>query len=142
MRAPRARSSRTFACVAGDCHIWRSIAGASTSGAVVAMAIVVSASGASPWTMRAMRSAVAGAIARQSAASATSTCATLPPTLCSDSTGRSKRCCWSPQSVVITGLPVSAWNVSGVTNSHAAGVMTAITVAPRSRSRRTSSQAL
>jgi len=92
--------------------------------------------------MRAIRSAVAGATTTRSAISATSTCSTLPPMRARDSSGSSKRGFWSPHSVVTTGLPESAWNVNGVTNSQAADVITTMTVAPRSRRRRTSSHAL
>ena len=141
-RSPRERSVRTLACVAAAFHICASIAGAITSGAAVASTNDVSASGASPCTSRAIRSAVAGASTTASATSATSTCSTWPRILPTDSIGSSKRGFWSPHSSVTTGLPESAWNVSGVTNSHAALVITTRTVAPRSRSRRTSSQAL
>ena len=56
--------------------------------------------------------------------------------------GSWNRGAWSPQRCETTGLPLRAWNVSGVTNSHAARLITTTTDAPRSRSRRTSSQAL
>ena len=72
---PRSRSVETFACVAGCSHIWLSIAGATTIGAVVASAVSATMSLAPPWASRARQSAVAGAITSASQRRAISTCA-------------------------------------------------------------------
>ena len=126
---PRSSSANTFARVAPACHICRFIAGASTSGAVVARHRVVRRSSASPCASRASTLAVAGATSTMSAHRASSMCP-IPASACSSS---SSQC---------TGLEESAWNVSGVTNSRAAAVITTRTSHSRTRNRRTRSAAL
>ena len=119
-----------------------SMAGQTTSGARLASTMVVSASGASPCTSRAMRCAVAGASTIASTASARSMCPTLPRTRDAAARGSvNSRACPS-HSEVTTGLPDSASKVSGVTKRSAAGVITTTTAASRRLSQRTSSQAL
>ena len=51
-------------------------------------------------------------------------------------------CAGGANSATATGLRDSVWNVSGVTNSQAAGVMTTFTSSPFFTNRRTSSAAL
>src|SRR5262245_47966492 len=77
-----------------------------------------------------------------SAASATSTCSTRPRTFFAAGSGRRNGGLWLPHRSSTTGLPDSVWNVSGVTNSVAARLMTTMTAASRARSQRTSSHAL
>ena len=142
MTAPRRRSTRTFSCVAAWRHMPKSIDGATTRRARLASTMVVSASGASPCTSRAIKSAVAGASTITSAASARSMCPTLPLVRLRASSGSTRSCFCSSQSEVMTGLPESASKVSGVTKRSAAGVITTTTAALRRLSQRTSSQVL
>ena len=59
--------------MAGLSYMWPSMAGQTTTGARVASTVVVRASSASPWAMRAMVLAVAGATTTRSARSAMAT---------------------------------------------------------------------
>ena len=70
---PRDLSVATLCCVAGLSYMWPSMAGQTTTGARVASTVVVRASSASPWAMRAMVLAVAGATTTRSARSAMAT---------------------------------------------------------------------
>ena len=74
---PRSRSVATFACVAGCAHMWLSIAGATSTGAVVAKATQPSRSSAKPCARRARVVAVAGTMANSSACSPKRTWALL-----------------------------------------------------------------
>ena len=65
---PRARSVATLATVAGFCHISVCIAGAITSGAVLARMVLPSRSSAKPPAILAIVFAVAGATTMRSAA--------------------------------------------------------------------------
>ena len=58
---PRARSTATLSCTAGFCHMRVFIAGATSTGQVIARSVVVTPSSPIPARIRAMRSAVAGA---------------------------------------------------------------------------------
>ena len=69
-RTPRARSVAAFACVAGCCHMFTFMAGATSTGARVASSTAVTRSSASPCAMRASVCAVAGATTTSSAQSA------------------------------------------------------------------------
>ena len=75
---PRARSTRTFSCVAGWFHIFVFIAGARTTGPVKARYVVVRKSSANPCASFARMLAVAGAITRASAACASAMCSICP----------------------------------------------------------------
>jgi len=105
------------------------MAGAMTSGASVASAVVVSMSSARPCASLAITLAVHGTIVITSASSASETWCTL------DSAS-------SAQSDVATGSPVSVRNVSALTNRVAASVITTLTEKPLRCSSRTSSQLL
>ena len=59
---PRSRSRARFARVAGCCHIWSFIAGATATGQAAASAALVRRLSASPWASLASVWAVAGAI--------------------------------------------------------------------------------
>ena len=72
MRTPRDIKVSTFAWVALLAHMRRFIAGASTSGASVAMHSAANKSSARPPARRAMKSALAGAISTSSAQRASS----------------------------------------------------------------------
>ena len=122
-QVPRSCSVRRFARVAGAAHIWRFIAGAIAIGAAVARHTVVSRSSASPAARRAITFAVAGATSTRSAQRASSMWP-MPASARSSS------------SSVCTGLPDTAWKVSGVMNACAPRVITTRTRAPRSISRR------
>ena len=74
---PRCRKLARFSCVAGWSYILASIAGATSSGASVAITVVVSGSSASPAASFAMQCTVAGAITTMSAQRANATCSTL-----------------------------------------------------------------
>ena len=105
------------------------IAGASTTRARVASMTVVSRSSAIPVASLASTLAVAGAMSRHSAASASRMCPI------SDSCVRLKVS-------VATGCPDSVWRVRGVTNCCAPAVMMTGTRAPAPTRRRTTSHAL
>ena len=128
-RTPRARSAATFACVAAFCHICVSIAGATMTGAEVASTVVATRSSENPCARRASTWAVAGAT--------TTTSAWRPM-----ATWPAARSSCMENISISTGRCVSAWNVSGVTNSAALFVMTTWTVAPACISRRASSTIL
>src|SRR5438093_83724 len=125
-RTPRALSRAIFSCVAGFCHMCVSIAGAMTTGALVASTVVAMRSSAMPFARREMTCAVAGATTMTSASRPIATCPTA----------RSS-CIWNISTS--TGRYVSAWNVIGRTNSVAERLMTTCTVAPACVSRRASS---
>jgi len=96
--------------------MWTFIAGASTSGASVANAVVDSRSSARPQASFAMVLAVAGTIAKTSASSASETWWT-----CASA---------SSHRPTATGSPVSARNVVGPTNRVADSVITTLTRQP------------
>ena len=104
----------TLRWVAGLSHISRFIAGATSSGQLRARHVVESTSSASPWASLAMKSALAGAITIASAPRESSMWAMWLAKLAS-------------QRSVITGLPVNAWKVAGVTNFVAASVIATCT---------------
>ena len=64
---PRSRNKATFACVAGLFHISVCIAGAKTTGHVATNTVAARRSSARPLAIRAIKSAVAGAITMPSA---------------------------------------------------------------------------
>ena len=123
------RNRATFARVAGCVHISPSIAGATTTGALVARTVAVTASPDSPLAMAASQCAVAGATTIPSTVSAT----TMWPIRPSGS---------SASTSVSTAWRDRDANVRGPTNAVAAGVSIATTSAPSARSRRRSSTAL
>ncbi len=125
-RTPRDSSVARLAWVAACRHMAWFIAGASTSGASVAMHRVVSRLPAVPAASRAIKWAVAGATSTRSAQRASS----MWPMAASAS---------SSQSSERTGLPDTAWNTVGDTMRVALGVMTTRTSAPASLRRRTRS---
>ena len=127
--APSAASCAMLRCVAGCSHIWRFIAGATSSGHSRARHSVVSRSSAMPWTSFAMRSAVAGAIRIGAAPRVRSICAMLLSTRGSQRSDH-------------TGLPDNAWKVTGVTKRAPPAVSATCTSAPAFPSSRTSSAAL
>ena len=110
------------------------IAGATTTGALVARYSVVRKSSATPLANLAMQSAVAGATTSKSMDWATAICSMALSTLAS----------WSaaPNMRVMTFCPVRAAKVSGRTNSWACAVMMTCTASPFCCSSRTSSAAL
>src|SRR5262249_45420762 len=110
------------------------MAGAMTTGAVVAKKSVERKSSARPFANLAITSAVAGATTSASIDCATAMCSTADSMLGS----------WapSPNRSVMTFSPLRAAKVSGRTNSCAARVITTWTRTLRSCSRRTSSAAL
>jgi len=126
---PSACNCAALRCVAGFSHIWRFIAGATSSGQSRASTIVVSRSSASPCAARARKSAEAGATRIRSACRDRSICAIAFGMRASH---------WS----VNTGLPDKAWNVVAVTKWVAPSVIATCTSAPCLPSRRTSSAAL
>ncbi len=119
-----------MSCTALLAHIFSFIAGA-TSQRRGAMASNVAAATSSAWPMRkrAIRFAVAGATTASSAQSASAMC---PAASSCSAENRSDA----------TADPVSAWNVSAVTNRCAAGVSAHRTWAPPFTSRRATSHAL
>ena len=74
MATPRWRSFSRFSCVAGWAYISASMAGATSSGAEVAMTVVVKGSSARPTASLAMQLTVAGAMTTMSARRARATC--------------------------------------------------------------------
>ncbi len=111
---PSARSVATLRCVAGLSHISTFIAGATSSGQLRARHAVERRSSAMPLASFARKSALAGATTIASAPRESSMCAMLLAKLASHRS-------------VITGLPVSAWNVAGVTKRVAASVIATCT---------------
>ena len=97
------------------------IAGAMTTGAVVAMTVVVSISSAMPPAIFPMMLAVAGAMTNTSAHWARAMCSTLNSGI-------------SLNMDTATGLPEISRIVSGVINSVACSVIMHLTSAPRLRS--------
>ena len=114
---PRDLSVSTLCCVAGLSYMWPSMAGQTTTGARVASTVVVRASSASPWAMRAMVLAVAGATTTRSARSAMATWSILSSVLGSNMS-------------VTTGRWVMLPKARGDANLVAASVMTTSTIAP------------
>ena len=117
IRTPRLRRISRFACVAGWFHMLTFMAGATTTGAVVARYNVVRKSLAMPCANFARMSAVAGTTSNASIAWATAMCSTAESMLG-----------WAFSSPaenisVMTFSPESAAKVSGRTNSCAALVM-------------------
>ena len=98
------------------------MAGASTTRPVNARYIVVRKSLAMPCARRAIKSAVAGAITRTSLSCATAMCSTALDKVSSELP--------EENSPVMTLWPVRLANVSGVTNWHAASVITTWTRIP------------
>ena len=130
IRYPNASRSRaTLSRVAGWVHMSPSIAGATTTGALVARIAAVTASSAIPLAIAPSQRAVAGATTIASALSATTMC----PIRWSGS---------SPSTSVSTGWRDRAAKVSGLTNRAADGVSMTTTSAPSAVSRRSSSTAL
>src|SRR6266852_209340 len=111
------------------------MAGAITTGAVDARYKVVRKSSAMPRANLARMSAVAGATRSRSVLCATAMCSMALSKLASPPEE-------SPKRSVITFCPLSAANVSGVTNSRAPRVITTCTLNPSCCKRRTSSAAL
>ena len=101
--APRSISVEIFFCTAGLLHMFASIAGASSSGADVAMAVMLIGSSASPSASLPIMCAVAGAIIKISPRSARATCSTASGELISHTS-------WC------TGRWVMLRKVRGVTN--------------------------
>src|SRR5215475_6148057 len=132
MRTPRFRSAVRFSCVAGCCHMFTFIAGASTTGAVEARYSVERKSSANPRANLPRVSAVAGATSSKSVRCATAICSMADSRFASPPSEFAK-------TSVMTFWPLSAANVRGVTNSRAARVITTCTVCPASCRRRTSS---
>ena len=126
---PSARRRSTFRCVAGLSHIWRFIAGATASGHSRARHSVDRRSSASPLATFARKSAVAGATTTSSRSRDSS----MWPMLSGIRPSHMS---------VNTGLPDSPCMVTGVTNRHAASVITTWTSAPARTNRRHSSAAL
>ena len=115
--------------VAGCFHMFTFMAGASSTGARVASATVVTRSSASPCASGASVWAVAGATTKASAQSARAMWSISP------SSEGSKTC-------VRTGAPVRLWSTSGVTKWSASGVAMQRTACPARRRARTSSGTL
>jgi len=126
---PSLRKTAMLRRVAGFSHIWRFMAGATSSGQSRARTSVVSRSSARPPASLARKSAEAGATSSASASRDRSMCAMLLATRGSH---------WS----VNTSFPESAWKVTGVTKCVAASLITTCTEAPSLISSRTSSAAL
>ena len=114
MRAPFASQRAMFSCVFSFSNILSFMAGAITSGARVASAVVVSRSSAMPLAILAMTFAVAGAMQNTSASFASEMW-----WMGSDA---------SSNRLTATSLPVSARNVVGPTNLVACSVMTTFTL--------------
>ena len=108
---PRLRRISTFAFVAGSSHICGCIAGTTKTGASTARTKLVNRSSARPDAIRAIRSAVAGAIIKASADEAKEICLT--------SSTRSQTC-------VVTGRPDSASHVAAPTKFRLDGVGTTV----------------
>ena len=100
---PRPRRRVMFSCVAGWSNMLASMAGATSSGASVAMTVVVRGSSARPAASLAMECTVAGAMTTMSAHRARATCSTL----CSESASKVS---------VTTDRWVRLRNAKGVTN--------------------------
>ncbi len=132
-RTPRSRKICTFSRVAACSHIFTFMAGATTTGAVVARYKVVRKSSATPRANFAMISAVAGAMTSASMRCATAMCSIALSTLAGAS---------AANNCVMTFCPVRAANVSGATNSCALRVITTWISICSCCSRRTSSAAL
>src|SRR5580692_1683424 len=132
---PRFFRISRFACVAGLSHMLTFMAGATTTGAVVARNRVPRKSLAMPWANLARTSAVAGTTSSASIDCATAMCSTAESIFgCSAEP--------APNMSVMTFSPESAAKVRGRINSWAARVMTTCTRTPRSCSSRTISAAL
>ncbi|MGC0370201.1 hypothetical protein RKD05_002453 [Microbacterium sp. SLBN-111] len=109
--------------VAGCRHISVCIAGATTTGAVVARRVVPSRSAASPAVIDARVFAVAGATMTRSADCPSDTCRTRATSSCTE---------------VVTGLRLIASHVGSPTNRSASSVGTTCTSCPAFTSSRTS----
>ena len=117
MWKPRFLSAARFSCVTGLSYMPVFIAGATTTGALVASSVVVTMSSAMPCAALAMTLAVAGAITNTSAAFASE--------MCSTSHGKLR----SNVSTTVR-LPDSVSNVIGAINWVADSVISTWTVAP------------
>ena len=124
---PDSRSFLRLACVAGCRYIWSFIAGHRSSGALRASSSAVRKSSATPWAMRAMSCAVAGATMMRSHSRPRRTWSRARP---------------RSHSEVSTGRPVRASKVTGRMNSPADAVSTTSTCAPSSVRRRATVHAL
>ncbi len=124
---PRLRRVAMFATVAGFCHISVCMAGAMTSGAVLARTVLPSRSSARPTASLAIVFAVAGAITMRSA--------DWPIATCRTSATPSYRS-------VATGLRLIASRVGRPTKRSAASVATTCTECPSSTSARMTPTAL
>ena len=121
IRRPSRSSIDRLRPTAGFSHIPAFMAGANRTGQRAAASTVPARSSAAPWAAFERISAVAGATTTRSAQDASSTCSTPGSFL---GAKRSHD----------TGLPERTSNVSGVTNSVAASLMTTRTRAPSRRS--------
>ena len=133
-RTPRPARIRRFSCTAGCASMFVFIAGASSTGALVARNRELRKSSARPWANLAMTLAVHGATSSRAARSAMAMCSMsreLDP-----ESGR------APNWDVMTGCLVIASKVSGPTNFVADRVITATTSCPRFCSPRHTSTAL
>jgi hypothetical protein len=118
---PRRRRASTFSTVAGCSHMRLCIAGASTSGTVVARTVMLTTSSARPCASLAMKLAVAG-ITRRASAQSESAMWTSPPSRLG--------LVWVPKRSLATGWPERASKVNGETNRVASGVIATRTSAP------------
>ena len=141
MRAPRERSSSRFACVAGFSYMWLFIAGATTSGAVLASAAEVSRLSARPWASFASVFADAGATTNTSQRATSSRCE-IGSWSGAGSPGKAPRAGSGSNSSTRTGAPVTPSKVARPTNWRLAGVCTTRTAWPAAVASRTSSTAL
>ena len=124
---PRFRNVATLACVAALLHIFGCIAGTTKTGQSAANTTFVSRSSARPCAIRAIKSAVAGAI--------TSDCANLAREICLTSETDSN-------TSVVTLRPESASQVAAPTKLRLEGVGTTVTSYPLSSNLRSKSQDL
>src|SRR5258708_30245160 len=129
INAPRSCNNARFACVAGCVYIFWCIAGANSSGALVANATAVSILSAVPCSSLAIVLAVAGTITRISASCARAICV---------SAARPE----GSHKSLYTGRWLIVENVSGRTNSSACSDIITSTNAPACCRRLTSSTAL
>ena len=125
--SPRRRNVATLSCVAGLSHISVCMAGATTIGHVAVRTVEVKRSSARPAAMRAIRSAVAGAMTTRSACCPSATWRTVSTAVNTE---------------VLTGLPESASKVADPTKLRADSVGMTVTLCPDSVKYRTRWQAL
>ncbi len=140
-RAPRARRVSRFAVVAGCSHMWLFIAGARTSGAVLARAALVSRLSAWPPASLASVFAEAGTTANTSQRR-TSSKWEIGSWSTGGSPGKAPRAGSRSNSSARTGAPVTPSKVAAPTNRCDAGVCITRTECPAAVARRTTSTAL